>query len=177
MFTTIYPGWYSGRTVHIHLRVRLYDAATDTVTYNFVTQMFFDDAVTSRIFAHYAPYKSRPVRDTTNTTDSVYTGASEDNEVTSESGEYLLLKLSEDNNLRIGTFNVQISLSDSGYNDATGGSNGGPVGGGGAPPPGTPPTGTPPTGTPPTSTTTSAVTSKSTTSKTKTKTKNVRLKK
>ena len=60
VFTTVYPGWYSGRTVHIHLRVRIYDPTTDTVTYNFVTQMFFNDAVTNRIFSKFGPYKLRP---------------------------------------------------------------------------------------------------------------------
>jgi len=27
-FTTIYPGWYGGRTVHIHVRVRTYNGST-----------------------------------------------------------------------------------------------------------------------------------------------------
>lgn len=69
-FTTIYPGWYSGRTVHIHLRARVYDAAGNT-TYNFTTQLFFDDTVTDTVFAA-APYSSRGTRDTRNARDSIY---------------------------------------------------------------------------------------------------------
>ena len=42
-FTTIYPGWYSGRTIHIHVRVRTYSGMT--VLSNFVTQIFFDETV------------------------------------------------------------------------------------------------------------------------------------
>ncbi|MBN9528536.1 MAG: intradiol ring-cleavage dioxygenase [Alphaproteobacteria bacterium] len=69
-FTTIYPGWYSGRTVHIHLRARVYDAAGNT-TYNFTSQLFFDDTVTDAVFAS-APYNSRGTRDTLNARDSIY---------------------------------------------------------------------------------------------------------
>src|SRR5438477_2608612 len=32
-FTTIYPGWYSGRTIHIHFRVRTFDGATTTTNF------------------------------------------------------------------------------------------------------------------------------------------------
>jgi hypothetical protein len=73
-FTTIYPGWYSGRTVHIHLRARVYDAAGNT-TYNFTTQLFFDDTVTDTVFAA-APYNSRGTRDTRNARDSIYNNQS-----------------------------------------------------------------------------------------------------
>src|SRR4030081_2975205 len=41
-FTTIFPGWYSGRTIHIHVRVRTYSGAT--ILGNFVSQVFFDEA-------------------------------------------------------------------------------------------------------------------------------------
>ncbi|HWM08837.1 MAG TPA: hypothetical protein VNO82_05825, partial [Solirubrobacteraceae bacterium] len=43
-FTTIYPGWYPGRTVHIHAKVHL-DSSTVLTT-----QLFFDDEVTSAVF-------------------------------------------------------------------------------------------------------------------------------
>ena len=69
-FTTIYPGWYSGRTVHIHARVRVYDAATDTVTYNQTTQFFFNDQASNQIFT-LAPYNQRSNRDTFNATDNI----------------------------------------------------------------------------------------------------------
>src|SRR5437764_12846452 len=39
-FTTIYPGWYSGRTVHIHVRIRTYSGST--LLDNFTAQIFFD---------------------------------------------------------------------------------------------------------------------------------------
>lgn len=75
-FRTIYPGWYSSRTVHIHLRAHL-GARTAT------TQLYFPDAVTDKVFA-VLPYRARPRRDTTNETDSIFTEAG---------GEQALLEL------------------------------------------------------------------------------------
>lgn len=48
-FQTIYPGWYPGRAVHIHVRVHLDDE--DVVT----SQLFFDDTYTSAVYAD-GPY-------------------------------------------------------------------------------------------------------------------------
>ena len=71
-FTTIYPGWYGGRAVHLHVRARTYLGST--LTGQFVSQFFFDDAVTDAAFT-VAPYNTRGARDTRNANDMVYTGA------------------------------------------------------------------------------------------------------
>jgi uncharacterized protein (TIGR03437 family) len=72
-FTTIYPGWYTSRTIHIHMRVRTYSGST--VLDNYVTQLFFDDTINNAVLAQ-APYSNRTSsRDTTNTNDNVYTTA------------------------------------------------------------------------------------------------------
>src|SRR3954449_10395378 len=68
-FTTIYPGWYSGRTIHIHLRVRTYSGST--VLGNFVSQIFFDEAINNTVMAQPA-YSRSTSRDTTNATDMVF---------------------------------------------------------------------------------------------------------
>lgn len=68
-FTTIYPGWYASRTIHIHMRVRTYSGTT--VLSNFVTQIFFDEAVNNAVLASSA-YSRTAARDTTNSTDNVY---------------------------------------------------------------------------------------------------------
>lgn len=70
-FVTVYPGWYGGRTVHIHFRIRTYSGTTQLG--EFVAQIFFDDSVTDTIFKN-APYSTRPNRDTRNTNDMVLTG-------------------------------------------------------------------------------------------------------
>ena len=63
-FDTIYPGWYSSRTVHIHAMVLLGDRRV-------VTQLYFPDELTGQVFAQ-PPYAGREPRDTINATDSIY---------------------------------------------------------------------------------------------------------
>jgi protocatechuate 3,4-dioxygenase beta subunit len=72
-FTTIYPGWYSGRAVHIHFKLRLY--AGTTKTYEFTSQFFFDDTLTDSVYTQ-SPYSSRGTRDTRNASDGIYNSLS-----------------------------------------------------------------------------------------------------
>jgi protocatechuate 3,4-dioxygenase beta subunit len=73
-FLTIYPGWYMGRTVHIHFRVRKFSGAT--TTFNFTSQMYFADAISNAIYSSTAPYSSRPNRNpASNTQDMLYNPA------------------------------------------------------------------------------------------------------
>ena len=65
-FTTIFPGWYPGRTTHIHGKVHL-DRRTVLTT-----QLYFDDNLTEEIYRAIPPYTARTVRDTRNDTDSIY---------------------------------------------------------------------------------------------------------
>jgi protocatechuate 3,4-dioxygenase beta subunit len=68
-FTTIYPGWYSGRAVHIHFKVR--SAAGASSAYEFTSQLFFDDTLTDQVQAQ-SPYSAKGQRDTRNAADSIY---------------------------------------------------------------------------------------------------------
>lgn len=54
-FATIYPGWYPGRTPHVHFRVFLPDDRTLT------GQMFFPDAISRALYESHAPYDDRPL--------------------------------------------------------------------------------------------------------------------
>ena len=72
-FSTIYPGWYSGRAVHIHFKLRLF--AGTTKTYEFTSQFFFDDTLTDSVYTQ-SPYSSRPGRDTRNANDGIYNSLS-----------------------------------------------------------------------------------------------------
>ncbi|NOT33534.1 MAG: intradiol ring-cleavage dioxygenase [Candidatus Eisenbacteria bacterium] len=68
-FTTIYPGWYRGRAVHIHFKVRTEpDAARG---HEFTSQVYFDDAVTDRVHK-LAPYAARGVRELRNSRDGLF---------------------------------------------------------------------------------------------------------
>jgi len=68
-FRTIYPGWYQGRTVHIHFKIRV--PASGTRYHDFTSQLYFDDALSDAIFAE-APYASKGARDTRNGRDGIY---------------------------------------------------------------------------------------------------------
>jgi len=69
-FSTIYPGWYQGRAVHIHFKVRTFAAGQKT--FEFTSQIFFEDAISDEVFKQ-TPYSSRGARDTRNAVDMVYT--------------------------------------------------------------------------------------------------------
>ena len=55
-FTTIWPGWYQGRAVHVHFKIRT-TAANGQVA-DFTSQLFFDETMNDQIFAQ-APYAQR----------------------------------------------------------------------------------------------------------------------
>lgn len=65
IFKTIYPGWYPGRTVHIHTKVHIGGNVVHT------GQLYFPDAVTDAVYRR-SPYSRRPNRDPRNTGDSIY---------------------------------------------------------------------------------------------------------
>jgi protocatechuate 3,4-dioxygenase beta subunit len=63
-FATNYPGWYTGRAVHIHARVRLDDGTALT------TQLYFPDEISDEVHAE-DPYAAHGERDTRNTDDGI----------------------------------------------------------------------------------------------------------
>jgi protocatechuate 3,4-dioxygenase beta subunit len=64
-FTTIYPGWYPSRAVHIHFKVSPSENAV------FTSQLFFDEALSDEVFSQ-EPYAAKGQRNTLNSTDSIY---------------------------------------------------------------------------------------------------------
>lgn len=64
-FDTIWPGWYRGRTPHIHLKVFLDDRTALT------SQLFFPDAASDAVYRAAAPYADRGEPDTTNLRDGI----------------------------------------------------------------------------------------------------------
>ena len=83
-FTTIYPGWYNGRTIHIHLRVRTYSGST--VLGNFVSQIFFDEPNNNVVLATSA-YSRSSARDTSNASDMVYRVANQERMLATTTGD------------------------------------------------------------------------------------------
>ena len=65
VFETVYPGWYRGRAVHIHVKVHIGGNVVHT------GQFFFSDALTDEVYKA-APYSTRGTPDTTDAADSIY---------------------------------------------------------------------------------------------------------
>lgn len=96
-FTTIYPGWYPGRAVHVHFKVRTSPGSASGL--EFTSQMFFDEALTDVVHAQ-APYSSKGRRNTTNASDGIYQAG----------GSQVLFPLAPSGDGYTGTFNVGVRL-------------------------------------------------------------------
>lgn len=68
-FTTIYPGWYQGRAVHIHFKVR--GDHPSGGSYEFTSQWFFDDALSDVVHTE-EPYAEKGQRTLMNDGDGIF---------------------------------------------------------------------------------------------------------
>ncbi|MEU7980460.1 hypothetical protein AB0B63_18250 [Micromonospora sp. NPDC049081] len=93
-FTTIWPGWYRGRTTHIHAMVHLGDDRVLT------TQMMFDEALNTRVYAD-APYAAHTGRDTFNDNDNIF-------------AESMLMKVVEDGDGYLSVINFSVDADQDG---------------------------------------------------------------
>jgi protocatechuate 3,4-dioxygenase beta subunit len=96
-FTTVYPGWYPGRAVHMHFKVRT--NPTGSRGLELTSQVFFDEALTDAVHAQ-APYSSKGRRDTLVTSDGIYRSG----------GPVLLAPLSPAGGGYAGTFHVGVRV-------------------------------------------------------------------
>jgi protocatechuate 3,4-dioxygenase beta subunit len=64
-FRTIYPGWYPGRTVHIHAKVHIDKQTVLT------SQLFFDERVNEAVYER-DPYSQQSGRDVFNENDGIF---------------------------------------------------------------------------------------------------------
>jgi protocatechuate 3,4-dioxygenase beta subunit len=88
-FLTIYPGWYAGRTTHIHTKVHL-DRST-----LLTTQLFFDEEVNAAVY-ETEPYAARTGRDVFNDGDGIF-------------AEELLLDLSREGEEYVGVISFDVA--------------------------------------------------------------------
>ena len=65
-FKTIYPGWYSGRTTHIHVKVHAGGQVVHT------GQLYFPEAVSAVVYGRRSPYAARGQKDTSNANDMIF---------------------------------------------------------------------------------------------------------
>ena len=97
-FTTVYPGWYQGRAVHIHFTIR--DSAESQQGYEFTSQLYFDDALTDEVHSQ-GPYAEKGERDQRNSTDGIYQGG----------GDELTLALTPQGEGYAATFNIALDTT------------------------------------------------------------------
>ena len=95
-FTTVYPGWYRGRAVHIHFKVR---TALDGGRQQ-VSQFYFDDALTDEVHA-LAPYAAMGVRTTRNSQDGIFRNG----------GDALTLQCTPDGEGYAATYHLGVQLT------------------------------------------------------------------
>lgn len=67
-FRTIYPGWYTGRAVHIHMKVHVGGSEVHT------GQLFFADTLSDTVYQS-SPYSSKGEPDVRNSEDNIYSSA------------------------------------------------------------------------------------------------------
>lgn len=91
-FETIYPGWYQGRAVHIHVKVSTGGNEVHT------GQLFFPDDISSEVFEEGA-YRDRGEMDTTNQQDGIF----------SRGGSQSTLKLTQSGAGYSGTLTMGVS--------------------------------------------------------------------
>jgi protocatechuate 3,4-dioxygenase beta subunit len=96
-FTTIYPGWYQGRAVHIHFKVR---TALDGTAREQISQFYFDDALTDQVHA-LPPYASKGQGRLRNDRDGIYRNG----------GTALTVPVVQDGDGYAGTYNIGVQLS------------------------------------------------------------------
>jgi protocatechuate 3,4-dioxygenase beta subunit len=97
-FATIYPGWYEGRTVHIHFTVRTNPGAA--AAHQFTSQLYFDDAVNDKVFSQ-PPYNSKGQRRGRNEADGIFRSG----------GSQLILPVAAAANGYKGTFDIALDMA------------------------------------------------------------------
>jgi protocatechuate 3,4-dioxygenase beta subunit len=97
-FTTVYPGWYQGRAVHIHFKIRTDPDAE--AGFEFTSQLFFDDALSQQVYSS-GVYASKGPQDQTNESDSIF----------NQSGGATLLDVTQDGDGYKTTFEIAVQLA------------------------------------------------------------------
>jgi len=97
-FVTIYPGWYPGRTVHLHFKVRTNPGTASG--HVFTSQLYFTDATSDDVFKK-SPYSARAARTTKNAQDGIFLVG----------GDQLILAISPDGTGYTSRFDLGLNLA------------------------------------------------------------------
>ena len=97
-FQTIYPGWYQGRAVHIHFKIRTDPDAS--AGFEFTSQLFFDDDLSRSVFSS-GVYAQKGAQDMPNAQDGIY----------KQSGGTTLLSVTQEGDGYKATFPIAVQLT------------------------------------------------------------------
>ena len=97
-FLTIYPGWYDGRTVHLHFKIRSEPASRKA--FAFTSQLYFEEAVSDEVFK-LAPYAGKGASTTKNARDGIFR----------RGGKDLMLRLEKSAQGYSGTFEIGLKIA------------------------------------------------------------------
>jgi protocatechuate 3,4-dioxygenase beta subunit len=97
-FTTIYPGWYQGRAVHIHFKIRTDPEAN--AGFEFTSQLFFDDELSRSVYSS-GVYAQKGPQDQPNSSDGIF----------DQSGGATLLSVTQEGDGYKATFPIAIQLT------------------------------------------------------------------
>lgn len=97
-FTTIYPGWYQGRAVHVHFKIRTDPEAE--AGFEFTSQLFFDDDVSRAVYAT-GVYAQKGAQDQPNESDQIF----------NQSGGMTLLSVTQEGDGYRATFPIAVQLT------------------------------------------------------------------
>jgi len=98
-FTTIFPGWYRGRTAHIHFKIRT--DPDEARGYEFTSQLYFDEEITNQVGVQ-GPYAANKTRRVKNDEDGIFRR---------RGGSQLLLSLAQDEEGFVSTFEIGLDMS------------------------------------------------------------------
>jgi protocatechuate 3,4-dioxygenase beta subunit len=107
-FATIYPGWYEGRAIHIHVKVRTFEGSNEDLEWT--SQFYLNNSINELVHTQ-APYSNHGPVDLTNEEDFIYAGPSTDGNNT---GKHLMLNLKDDKDGYVGTFIIGLNATQSG---------------------------------------------------------------
>ena len=108
-FSTIYPGWYPGRAIHIHDKVRMVNESQDKLEWT--SQIYFDDSLNEEIHKK-TPYSNHGNPQTSNERDMIFTGPSTDGLIKSNSGKLLLMNTTKSGqNAYAGLINILLNAN------------------------------------------------------------------
>jgi protocatechuate 3,4-dioxygenase beta subunit len=96
-FLTIYPGWYPGRAVHIHFKIRTNPESRRG--YEFTSQIYFDDGLSDQVHAQ-VPYRVKGQGRLRNQGDGIF----------QDGGEQLTLQLVKEAQGYAGVFDIGLQM-------------------------------------------------------------------